>query len=62
MRHPLSIAVIAVLATLLIGAAVKVLAAGAKTSVVRTQFYYAAPTSGIAVPPGMKFPRELLPE
>jgi hypothetical protein len=64
MRHPLSIAVIAVLATLLIGAAVKVFAAGAKTSVVRTQFYYAAPTSGvgIAVPPGMKFPRELLPE
>ena len=61
MRHPLSIAVVA---TLLIAAVVDVFAAGVKTSAVRTQFYYAAPASGvgIAVPPGMKFPTELLPQ
>jgi hypothetical protein len=55
MRHPLSIVVVA---TLLIAAVIDVFAF--KTSAV-TQFYYAAPTSGvgIAVPPGMKFPTEL---
>ena len=62
MRKALSITVIA---TLLTAAVVDVLAAGVKTSAVRTQFYYAAPASGvgIAVPPGMKsFPTELLPQ
>ena len=61
MRHPLSIGVVA---AVLIAAVVSVFAAGVKTSVVGTQFYYAAPASGvgIAVPPGMKIPTELLPE
>ena len=61
MRHPLSIALVA---TLLIAAAVDVFAAGVKTSAVRTQFYYATPASGVgtAVPPGMKFSAELLPQ
>ena len=60
MRHPLSIAVVA---TVLIAAVIDVFAAGVKTSAV-TQFYYAAPASGvgIAVPPGMKFSTELLPQ
>jgi hypothetical protein len=50
MRHPLSIGLVA---AVLIAAVVSVFAAGVKTSVVGTQFYYAAPTSGagIAVPP-----------
>ena len=61
MRHPLSMAVVA---ALLIAAVVDVFAAGLKTSAVRTQFYYAAPASGvgIAVPPGMKIQAELLPQ
>jgi hypothetical protein len=61
MLHPLSIAIVA---TVLIAAAVDVFAAGVKTSAVRTQFYYATPASGvgIAVPPGMKFSAELLPQ
>jgi hypothetical protein len=61
MRHPLSIGVVT---AVLIAAVVSVFAAGVKTGAVRTQFYYAAPASGvgIAVPPGMKFPAELLPE
>jgi hypothetical protein len=61
MRHPLSIGVVT---AVLIAAVVSVFAAGVKTSAVRTHFYYAAPASGvgIAVPPGMKFPAELLPE
>lgn len=62
MREVLSIAVVA---TLLVAAIVDVVAAGAKTSVVRNHFYYAAPASGvgIAVPSSMKsFPIELLPQ
>ena len=61
MRHPLSIGVIT---AVLIAAVVSVFAAGVKTSAVRTQFYYATPASGvgIAVPPGMKFSAELLPQ
>ena len=61
MRHPLSIGVIT---AVLIAAVVSVFAAGVKTSAVRTQFYYATPTSGvgITVPPGMKFSAELLPQ
>jgi hypothetical protein len=62
MRHSVLIAVVA---TLLIGAIVEVVAAGGKSVVARHRFYYAAPASGIsiAVPSGMKsFPTEVLPQ
>jgi hypothetical protein len=48
-----------------IALAADVVAAGVKTSVVKTQFHFAAPASGIgiALPNGMKsFPAELLPQ
>ena len=56
---------IAVVATLLIGTIVEVVAAGGKSVVARHRFYYAAPASGIgiAVPSSMKsFPTEVLPQ
>ena len=56
---------IAVVATLLIGTIVEVVAAGGKSVMARHHFYYAAPASGIgiAVPSGMKsFPTEVLPQ
>ena len=55
---------IAVVATLLIGTIIEVVAAGGK-SVMARHHYYAAPASGIgiAVPSGMKsFPTEVLPQ
>jgi hypothetical protein len=60
MREALCIAVVGVL---LIAALIDVVAAGVKTSVVRSHYYSAAPASGvaIAVPASMKsFPTELL--
>ena len=62
MRKGLCIAVVGVL---LIAAMIDVVAAGVKTSVVRSHFYAAASPSGvaIAVPASMKsFPAELLPQ
>jgi hypothetical protein len=62
MREALCIAVVGVL---LIAALIDVVAAGVKTSVVRSHYYSAAPASGvaIAVPASMKsFPTELLQE
>jgi hypothetical protein len=56
---------LAVMGTLLLAAMVEVVAAGVKTSAVRSHFYAAAPASGvaIAVPASMKgFPTELLPQ
>jgi hypothetical protein len=56
---------LAVLGTLLLAAAVEVVAAGVKTSALRSHFYAAAPASAvaIAVPASMKsFPTELLPQ
>ena len=46
----------AVVATLLIGTIVEVVAAGGKSVMARHHFYYAAPAGGIgiAVPSGMK--------
>jgi hypothetical protein len=61
MRKALCIAIVGVL---LIAALIDVVAAGVKTSVVRSHFY-SAPASGIgiAVPASMKsFPMELLPQ
>jgi len=55
----------AVVATLLIGTIVEVVAAGGKSVMARHHFYYAAPAGGIgiAVPSGMKsFPTEVLPQ
>jgi hypothetical protein len=50
--------------TLLLAAMVEVVAAGVKTSAVRSHFYAAAPAGiAIAVPASMKsFPTELLPQ
>jgi hypothetical protein len=62
MRQALSIAVVA---TLLIATIVEVVAAGGRTVVARSHFYYAVPASGInvAVPRDMKsFPTDLLPQ
>jgi hypothetical protein len=62
MRKALCIAIVGVL---LIAALIDVVAAGLKTSVVRSHYYSAAPASGIgiAVPASMKsFPMELLPQ
>jgi hypothetical protein len=61
MREALCIAIVGVL---LIAALIDVVAAGVRTSVVRSHFYSAAPASvGIAVPASMKsFPTELLPQ
>ena len=62
MRKGLCIAVVGVL---LIAAMIDVVAAGVKTSGVRSHFYAAASPSGvaIAVPASMKsFPAELLPQ
>jgi hypothetical protein len=55
---------IAVVATLLIGTILEVVAAEGRSVVARHHFYYAAPASiGIAVPSGMKsFPTEVLPQ
>ncbi len=56
---------LAVVATLLTGTVVEVVAAGAKTIDPRHHFYYAAPVNGIsvAVPNSMRsFPTELLPQ
>ena len=55
---------LAVVGTLLLAAMIDVVAAGVKTSLVRSHFY-AAPANGvaIAVPASMKsFPTELLPQ
>jgi hypothetical protein len=55
---------LAVMGTLLLAAMVEVVAAGVKTSAVRSHFYAAAPAGiAIAVPASMKsFPTELLPQ
>jgi len=56
---------LAVLGTLLLVAMIEVVAAGVKTSAVRSHFYAAAAANGvaIAVPASMKsFPTELLPQ
>jgi hypothetical protein len=61
MRETLCIAIVG---TLLIAAMIDVVAAGVKTSVVRSHFYAAPATGiGIAIPASMKsFPTELLPQ
>jgi hypothetical protein len=56
---------IALIGVLLIAAMIDVVAAGVKTSLVRSHFYAVAPAGGvgIAVPASMKsFPMELLPQ
>ena len=56
---------IALIGVLLIAAMIDVVAAGVKTSVVRSHLYGGAPAGGvgIAVPASMKsFPMELLPQ
>jgi hypothetical protein len=62
MRQTLYIVVVAALLT---GVVIDIVAAGVKTVVTKNHFYWAAPASGvgIAVPSGMKnFPAELLPQ
>ena len=56
---------IALIGVLLIAAMIDVVAAGVKTSLVRSHFYAVGPAGGvgIAVPASMKsFPMELLPQ
>jgi len=56
---------LAVVGTLLLAAMIDFVAAGVKTSLVRSHFYAAAPANGIgiALPASMKsFPTELLPQ
>ena len=56
---------IALIGVLLIAAMIDVVAAGVKTSLVRSHFYAVAPANGVGidVPASMKsFPMELLPQ